>query len=106
MHLKFSTRQYKLFEFSQFHRLSTILKTLTPLNKVQMEQKPVSTDTRGKAHNEISEEKQAHLLLKMGRYGTLLMWTHDTAAGWQVTGPKLIGRGYSRVAEVIRLLVR
>lgn len=45
------------------------------------------------------------LLLKVGQYGTLLMGTHDTAAGWQVTGPMLIGRGYGRVAVVIRLLI-
>lgn len=61
---------------------------------------------REKAYEEISEEERAHLLLKVGRYGTLLMGTHDTAAGWQVTGPMLIGRGYGRVAVVIRLLVR
>lgn len=52
------------------------------------------------------EEERAHLLLK-GTHdtGTLLMGTHDTDARWQVTGPMLIGRGYGRVAVVIRLLV-
>lgn len=39
------------------------------------------------------------LLLKVKWYGTLLMGTHGS-------GPMLVGRGYSRVAVVIRLLVR
>lgn len=76
-----------------------------------------STRVRRKAHERKREReiesvrrnfwkrKRAHLLLKVERYGTLLMGTHDTAAGWQVTGPMLIGRGYGRVAVVIRLLV-
>lgn len=62
-------------------------------------------DRESKRTKKLSEEERAHLLLKVGRYGTLLMGTHDTAAGWQVTGPMLIGRGYGRVAVVIRLLV-
>jgi len=62
-------------------------------------------ERKNKRTKKLSEEERAHLLLKVGQYGTLLMGTHDTAAGWQVTGPMLIGRGYGRVAVVIRLLI-
>jgi len=62
-------------------------------------------ETDRKRTKKFLEEERAHLLLKVEWYRTLLMGTHDTAAGWQVTGPMLIGRGYSRVAVVIRLLI-
>lgn len=62
-------------------------------------------ERKSKRTKKFSEEERTHLLLKVGQYGTLLMGTHDTAAGWQVTGPMLIGRGYGRVAVVIRLLI-
>lgn len=65
----------------------------------------VRRERKRKRTKKFSEEERAHLLLKVGQYGTLLMGTHDTAAGWQVTGPMLIGRGYGRVAVVIRLLI-
>lgn len=77
----------------------------TRLTKSDTREQEREGERKSKRTKKFSEVERAHLLLKVGRYGTLLMGSHDTAAGWQVTGPMLIGRGYGRVAVVIRLLI-